>query len=71
MEVSGQLHVPVALPHRERAPRWPLDRKLGGPQSRSGRCGEEQNLSSAGYGTPAVQLAAIATELFTKFSIKL
>jgi len=27
----------------ERAPWYPLDRKLGGPQSRSGRGGEEKN----------------------------
>jgi hypothetical protein len=25
-------------------PRYPLDRRLGGPQSRSGRCGLEKNL---------------------------
>jgi hypothetical protein len=25
-------------------PQYPLDRRLGGPQSRSGRCGEEKNL---------------------------
>jgi hypothetical protein len=25
-------------------PRYPLDRRLGGPQSRSGRRGEEKNL---------------------------
>jgi hypothetical protein len=32
-----------------------LDRRLGGPQSRSGRCGEENNLAPAGIRTPAVQ----------------
>jgi hypothetical protein len=42
MEVSGQLHVPATLsPGKE--PRYPLDRRLGGPQSRSGRDGEEKN----------------------------
>jgi hypothetical protein len=30
-------------------PRYPLDRKLGGPQSRSGRCGEEQYRDSNIY----------------------
>jgi hypothetical protein len=40
MEVSGQLHAPAALPPRE----WHLlDMRLGGPQSRSGRCSEEKN----------------------------
>jgi hypothetical protein len=38
LEVSGQLHAPAALP------RYPLDRRLGGPQSRCGRRGEEKIL---------------------------
>jgi hypothetical protein len=42
MEVSGQLHAPVALPQGE-SPFYPLDRRLGGPQSRSGSGGEEKN----------------------------
>jgi hypothetical protein len=37
MEVSDQLHAPTALPP------YPLDRRLGGSQSRSERCGEEKN----------------------------
>jgi hypothetical protein len=41
MEVSGQLHVQAALPRGKR-PRYPLDRRLGGPQSWCGRCGEEK-----------------------------
>jgi hypothetical protein len=44
MEVSGQLHAPAALTPKERVPgTYPLDRRLGGPQSRSGRVGEEKN----------------------------
>jgi hypothetical protein len=39
MEVSGQLHASAALP-TEKEPPLPLDRRLGGPQSRSGRGGE-------------------------------
>jgi hypothetical protein len=42
MEVSGQLHASVALP-QGKSPWYPLDRRLGGPQSRSGRGGEEKN----------------------------
>jgi len=42
MEVSGQLHTPAALPP-VKDPSYPLDRSLGGPQSRSGRGGEEKN----------------------------
>jgi hypothetical protein len=42
MEQSGQLHAPAALPQRK-SPCYPLDSRLGGPQSRSGRGGEEKN----------------------------
>jgi hypothetical protein len=43
MEVSGQLHAPAALPPGKKSPWYPLDMKLCGPQSRSGRGGEEKN----------------------------
>jgi hypothetical protein len=42
MEMSGQLHAPVALPPGK-SPLYPLDRRLGGPQSRLGRGGEGKN----------------------------
>jgi hypothetical protein len=42
MEVSGQLHAPAALPPGKE-PWYPLHRKLGGSQSRSGRGGEEKD----------------------------
>jgi hypothetical protein len=42
MEMNGQLHVPAAL-FQGKGPWDPLDRRLGGPQSRSGRGGEEKN----------------------------
>jgi hypothetical protein len=42
MEVSGQLHAPVALP-QVKSPSYAFDRRLGGPQNRSGRGGEEKN----------------------------
>jgi hypothetical protein len=38
MAVSGQLHAPAALP-QGKSPWYPLDRRLGGPQNRSGRGG--------------------------------
>jgi hypothetical protein len=41
MEVSGQLHAPAALPQRKSLS-YPLDKRLGGPQSQSG-CSEEKN----------------------------
>jgi hypothetical protein len=37
--VSGQHHAAAALYPRRNDPRYPLDRRLGGPQSRSGRRG--------------------------------
>jgi hypothetical protein len=40
--VSDQLHVPAALPARKESPWYPLDRRLGGPQSRSGHSGGEE-----------------------------
>jgi hypothetical protein len=43
MEVSGLLHVPITLFQGEQ-PWCPSDRRLGEPQSRSGRFGEEKNL---------------------------
>jgi hypothetical protein len=42
MEVSGQIHAPAALPPGKQL-RYPLDRRLGGPQSQSGPYGEEKN----------------------------
>jgi hypothetical protein len=42
MEASGQLYAPAALPHGK-SPWYALDRRLGGPQSRSGRGVEEEN----------------------------
>jgi hypothetical protein len=42
MDVSGQLHFQTALP-QEKNPRYLLNRRLGGPQIRSGHFGEEKN----------------------------
>jgi hypothetical protein len=47
MEVNGQIHAPVAL-SRGSGPRYQLYRRLGGPQSRSGRCGEEKKFALLG-----------------------
>jgi hypothetical protein len=57
MEASGQLHAPVALPPGKSL-RYPLDRRLDWPQSRSGRCGEEKNLAPVMIRTPDVQAIA-------------
>jgi len=45
MDVNGQLHAPAAL--SPESPWYPLDRRLGGPQSRSGHSGGEEKNSQA------------------------
>jgi hypothetical protein len=42
MEMSGHIYAPAALPQGKSC-RYPLERRLGGPQIRSGRGGEEKN----------------------------
>jgi len=42
MEMSGQVHSPAAL-SPEKGHIYSLDGGWVGPQSRSGRCGEEKN----------------------------
>jgi hypothetical protein len=51
MEASGQLHTTAALP-QGRNPWYPLDRRLGGPQSRSGRWWREKFPAPAGTRSP-------------------
>jgi hypothetical protein len=63
MEVSGQFHAPAAL-HQ-----YSLDRRLGGPQSRSERGDEEKNSQPLpGLEPPIIQPVAqhYSTEL-TRF----
>jgi hypothetical protein len=62
MEESGQCHFPAALP------RCPLDRRLGRPQSRSGRGVEEKKSNHCprrelNHGRPARSLVSILSEL--------
>jgi hypothetical protein len=42
LEVSSQLHALAILPFRGKSPRYPLYRRLRGPQGRPGRRGEEE-----------------------------
>jgi hypothetical protein len=51
MEVNGQFQALAALPRRIGL-RYPSDRRMGGIESQSGRCGEKKNLILAGIGTP-------------------
>jgi hypothetical protein len=55
LDGSGQLHASTALPPGKAGQG---NRRLGGPQSRSGRYGEEKNLVAAGNRSPAVQPVA-------------
>jgi hypothetical protein len=48
-------YTPRTLYPRGKSPRYPLDRRLGGPQNRSGRRGEEENLAATGTRTPTSQ----------------
>jgi hypothetical protein len=55
MEVSDQFHAPAALPAGR--PRYPLDRRLSGPKSLSGRSGDEEKNSQPlpGLELPIIQ----------------
>jgi hypothetical protein len=55
MEMSGQLHAPAALP-QGKSPRYSLDKRLDGPQSHSGRGGEEKNSQSLPEWNPELLL---------------
>jgi hypothetical protein len=60
LEVNGQLHAPAALLWRK-SPRFPLDKRLGGPQNRSGRRREEKILApyrDSNSGSSFVQFVA-------------
>jgi hypothetical protein len=53
MEVSCQFHAPAAL-LAEKHSRYPVDRKLGGSQIRSGRCEENTFLYRDSNSDPSV-----------------
>jgi hypothetical protein len=64
--VSGQRHAPAALYLRGKDPRYPLDRRLGGLHSRSGRRGWKKNplpLSGIEPRSSSPWLDTILTEL--------
>jgi hypothetical protein len=59
-EVSGQLPSQPVYP-RGNNPRYPLDRRLGGPQNRSGQRGEEKILDPIGTRSPSLFLQPVAS----------
>jgi hypothetical protein len=63
VEVRGQLHAPAVLP-AAKEPRYPLDRRLGGPQRQSGRGGEERESNAI---TPIVQPVQCLNKLYYGF----
>jgi hypothetical protein len=53
---------PLPLYPRGKSPRYPSDRRLGGPQSRSGRFGEEKILDPTGTRTATPQSSSQALD---------
>jgi hypothetical protein len=66
MEMTGRLHAPAALP-QEIDTWYPLNRRLGEPQSLSGCCGEKNNLVYAGSQTPAAEPPARGYTYWAKY----
>jgi hypothetical protein len=50
---DGQFHAPAALT-LEKSQLYKLDRRLAGPQIRSGCCEEQKNISTTGNQTPTI-----------------
>jgi hypothetical protein len=67
MEVSCQLHSLAALPPRK-GPWNPLDRRLGGPQSRCGRGDEEKNFQTLPVIEPSI-IHSVAQRYTTELSL--
>jgi hypothetical protein len=63
---GGQLNAPAALPPGK-TPLYPLDRRLSGPKSRSGRGGEEKN-SQPLPGLEAQTIQPVAQRYTTELS---
>jgi hypothetical protein len=57
LQMSGQLHAPVALSPGKNS-LYTLDRRLGRPQSQSGRQGEEKIVDATGTRTPTPPLSS-------------
>jgi hypothetical protein len=52
-----------------KSPRYPLDRRLGGPQSQSGRRGEEKNLDPTGARNSDHSVVQPAASRYTDWAI--
>jgi hypothetical protein len=72
MEKSGQFNVPADLPPGN-SPRYQLYRRLGGPQNRSGRCGEDGVTNKSGISRKAVAKDEVHNTLeqcYSTFSVR-
>jgi hypothetical protein len=65
--VSGQLHVPAALPPGKNL-RYPCYRRLGGPQSRAGRYGEVKNFTLPGLEPPLPLVVQPVASRYTDYA---
>jgi hypothetical protein len=63
MEVSGQLHDQI------KSPWYPLDRRLGGRQNRSGRDGEEKIPSPRQESKPRTPIVQAVAQRYTNWAI--
>jgi hypothetical protein len=60
---------PRPLYPRGKSPRYPLDRRLDGPQSRSGRFGEEKILDPTGTRIPDPSVVQLVASRYTDYAI--
>jgi hypothetical protein len=56
---------------RGKSPQFPLDKSLGGPQSRSGRCGEKKILDKGGNLIKNNLVAHLCTHLRNKKNVRI
>jgi hypothetical protein len=68
MEVSGQLHARPLYP-QGKSPWYPLDRRLGGPQSRSESGGEKKNSHPRRESNPRTPIVQPAAQRYTNWAI--
>jgi hypothetical protein len=68
LDVSGELHAPAAWPQGN-SPWYPLDRRLGGPQSRSGRRAEEEDSQPHRESNPRTPIVQPVAQRYTDWAI--
>jgi hypothetical protein len=61
--------MPRQLYPKGNSPRYPLDRRFGGPQSRSGRREEEKIFEPTGTGTPTSLVVQPVASRYTDYAI--